>query len=367
MGLARGLSTRAIGVCLIATSLMARPVARAQSGSPQEPGSRSLNVVVTDKRGNPIPGLEQEDFTLLDNGQPRPLLRFQAIDPKTNANAVQVIIGVDMINTGFGQIAFEREQLGEFLKQGGGKLQYPTRLAVLTERGTTMMPGSTRDGNAMLAEFVKVQTDMRMVGRSAGFYGLGERIEYSLIALHQLVSYEATQPGRKVMILLSPGWALLPLAGVEETTKQREWVFNAVTQLTNGLEDAQVALYSADPYFLGRTDPFFYRAFLKPVRRPDQGEYPALALQVLADHSGGRALTMGHDVRGQLNVAMRDAGPYYRITFETPTPDKPNEYHDVRVEVDRPGAVARTAAGYYARREPVGGKTVSPSRATKPF
>lgn len=324
-------------------------------------------MLVTNKHGDPMPGLEQKDFTLLDNGQPRSLLSFQAIDPRTDPKAVQIIIGVDMINTGFGQIAYEREQLGEFLKQNGGKLQYPTRLAVLTERGTTMMPGTTTDGNAMLAEFEKVQTDMRMVGRSAGFYGLAERIEYSLVALHQLVDYEATQPGRKVMILLSPGWALLPMAGVEESTKQRDWVFNTLTRLTDQMEDAQLALYSADPYFLGRTDPFFYRAFLKPVRRPDQGEFPVLALQVLADHSGGRALTMGHDVRGQLNVAVRDAGPYYRITFETPEPEKPNEYHEVQVKVDRPGAIARTAAGYYARIEPVGGKTVSPARAVKPF
>ena len=29
-----------------------------------------LNVVVTDKKGQPIPGLQAGDFTLLDNGQP---------------------------------------------------------------------------------------------------------------------------------------------------------------------------------------------------------------------------------------------------------------------------------------------------------
>jgi VWFA-related protein len=324
-------------------------------------------VLVTDKQGNPITGLEEKDFTLLDNGQPRPLLSFSAVDPRTDPGAVQVIIAVDMINTGFDQIAYEREQLGEFLNQDGGKLAYPTRLAVLTEHGVKMMPGTSTDGHAILAEFVKVQTDMRMIGRSAGFYGATERVEYSLTALGQLVDSVSTQPGHKVMILLSPGWPLLAMAGVQETAKQRDWVFNTLTQWTDELQKAQVSLYSVDPNFLGRTDPFFYRAFLKPVRRPDQGEFPVLSLQVLAEHSGGRALTMGHDVRGQLNAAMRDAGPYYRITFETQPPDKPNEYHDLQVKVDRPEAVTRTAAGYYARIEPVGGKTVSPAHPTKPF
>lgn len=366
MGLAQSLKQRAFGVFLIAMGLMMPAATRAQTAPPQQPGPRSLDVLVTDKQGKPIAGLEQKDFILLDNGQPRPLLSFSAIDPQTAPGKVQVIIAVDMINTRFDEVAYEREQLGEFLKQANGKLAYPTRLAVLTERGVTIMPGTTTDGHAMLAAFLKVGTDMRMIGRAGGFYGASERLELSLAALNQLVAYEAKQPGRKITILLSPGWALLPIAGTEEDREQRDWVFNTLTQLTDSLQSAQVSLYSADPYFLGRTDPYFYSAFLKPVRRPDQGEYPVLSLQVLAEHSGGQALTMGHDVRGQLNIAMRDAGPYYRMTFSTPTPDKPNAYHDLQVKVDRPEAVVRAAAGYYARVEPVGGKTVSPSHTPQP-
>lgn len=359
-------STRTTGILFAGAILLLLPTF-AQTASPQQSGSRSLDVLVTDKQGNPISGLDQKDFTLLDNGQARPILSFEAIDPRSNPDALQIVIAVDMINTGFDQIAYEREQLAEFLNQDGGKLQYPTRLAVLTEHGATIMPDASTDGHAILAAFEKIKTDMRMIGRSAGFYGAAERIEYSLQALGHVVDSQATEPGRKMIILLSPGWPMLPMAGVQESRKQREWVFNTLVRWTDDLQTEQISLYSIDPYNLGRSDPFFYRAFLKPVRRPDQGEFPVLSLQVLADHSGGLALTMGHDVRGQLNAALRDAGPYYRITFETPTPDKPNEYHDVQVKVDRSGAVGRTDAGYYARIEPVGGKTVSPSHATQPF
>jgi len=37
-------------------------------------GRIQLDVLVTDKAGNPVEGLTQQDFTLSDNGQARPIL-----------------------------------------------------------------------------------------------------------------------------------------------------------------------------------------------------------------------------------------------------------------------------------------------------
>jgi hypothetical protein len=45
---------------------------------------------------------------------------------------------------------------------------------------------------------------------------------------------------------------------------------------------------------------------------------------------------------------MRDADSWYTLTFEPPTPDKQNEYHDLHVQVKSPGATVRTTSGYYA-------------------
>jgi hypothetical protein len=39
-----------------------------------------LDVLVTDISGRPVAGLEQKDFTLLDNKKPRPILSFRAVD-----------------------------------------------------------------------------------------------------------------------------------------------------------------------------------------------------------------------------------------------------------------------------------------------
>lgn len=43
-------------------------------------GKIKLDVVVTDEAGRPVAGLEQKDFTLLDNRKARPILSFRAVD-----------------------------------------------------------------------------------------------------------------------------------------------------------------------------------------------------------------------------------------------------------------------------------------------
>jgi len=69
---------------------------------------------------------------------------------------------------------------------------------------------------------------------------------------------------------------------------------------------------------------------------------------VLAAHSGGLVEVTGMDILGELNTAMRDANACYRLTFEAPPADRRDEYHELRLQVDKPGAQVRTTAGYYA-------------------
>lgn len=69
---------------------------------------------------------------------------------------------------------------------------------------------------------------------------------------------------------------------------------------------------------------------------------------MFATHSGGRVLVTGHSIVNEINDAMRDAGSYYELTYEAPAADGPNEYHDVNVRVNQPGAIVQTLSGYYA-------------------
>lgn len=354
----------------IGIALFAGPICKAAGQNPalaaQTPaggegvrgdGGLSIDVMVADKLGHAVRGLKAGDFTLLDNRDPRKLTGFRAVDGETRpADQVHVVIVVDMINTSFSTVAREREQLGEFLKLDGGRLGNPTSIAVLADGGLKVENGSSLDGNALLAGFSKSETALRTIGGNTGFYGAAERMEMSLNQLGQLAAYEAGQPGRKLLLVIGPGWPMLPWAGTEADLKQRAWVFNSIVQLTNGLREGHIALYCLDPFDLGRTDPFFYQGYLKPIAAVKDAEYPDLALQVIAEHSGGQVLINGRDIAGELKQAVRDAGAYYELTFAGAPGDRPNEYHALRVTVDKPDVTIRAAAGYYARVQAETGK-----------
>jgi hypothetical protein len=58
-------------------------------------------------------------------------------------------------------------------------------------------------------------------------------------------------------------------------------------------------------------------------------------------------LTSVASVRGVTQVG-HDEFFQYEMTYEAPTPQKPNEYHQIEVRVDRPNLIVQTIHGYYA-------------------
>lgn len=340
-------------VCLAATAVAESqsPAPASQADAPADAQkTMTIHVQIADKKGNLVAGLQESDFTLLDNKQPQKLLRFRAVDADAlKSDPVQVVIAVDMINVDVVTVSREREEVGRFLKQNGGELANPTSLAVIADGGLKAGQRSTQNGNLLLAAFNQTQSEIRELGRSAGFWGATERLEKSLKQLSQLIEYEGQQPGRKLVLFVSPGWPLLVGAGEESDMHQRTWVFNNLVQLTNQLSDANITLYCIDPFDLGRTNPFEYQGYLKGVALVKDATYPSLGLQVLATHTGGQVLINGRDISGQIADAVRDASPSYELTFAPAPGDRVNEYHALDVHVDKPGLKVRTTAGYYAR------------------
>jgi VWFA-related protein len=188
--------------------------------------SVTLDLVVTDKSGKPVSGLEQQDFTLLDNKQPRKIVSFQAVqagaakpDPP-----VEVVLLVDEVNSTYSRIAYERDEIEKFLHRNGGELPNPVSLAFLADSGMVMGNPSSQDGNAVLAELKQKASGLRTIGRSQGVYGGEDRLQISLNALNQLISYDLNRPGRKLVVWISPGWPFLSGAGIDAglTVKQRQ-------------------------------------------------------------------------------------------------------------------------------------------------
>jgi VWFA-related protein len=314
----------------------------------------TLDVVVTDKSGRPISGLQQQDFSLLDNKQPQKIVSFHAVEGGT-ATAdppVELILLVDEVNTSFSRVAFERQEIEKFLGQNGGELARPASTVIFSDSGIMIGDTSSRDGNAVIADLKQKKSGLRTIGRSQGFYGANDRLELSLHSLAQLADYEAPRPGRKLVVWISPGWPLLSGPGMELTSKHQQGVFNDIVALSDRLRQARITLYGVDPLGTDDAEGFRtseYKQFLKPVRKAGQAQFGHMALQVLAYQSGGRVLNSNNDVTGEIEACVADANAFYVLSFDGLPGDGPNEYHALEIKIDKPGLAARTRSGYYAQ------------------
>jgi VWFA-related protein len=324
--------------------------------SPDRPQGRriEIDVVVTDKAGAAIAGLQQQDFTLLDDQQPQKIESFLAFDEAAGANVPppQAILLVDAVNTSYTNMGVERLQLGKFLERNGGQLLLPTSFVFLTDTSAEIQPNPTRDGNALAKLLGSNQAGLRISNRSQGIYGAGDRLQTSIRALEQLIAYESKQPGKKLVIWISPGWAFLTGPNIELTQKNQDYLFSTVVRLSGEMREAHMTLYSVDPLGLsdaGSTRTFYYESFVKGVPSARKVQYGDLALQVLAAQSGGRVLNSSNDIDNLIASCLNDAKAFYTLGFESPRADRPNEYHTLAVRINRPGVTARTRAGYYAQ------------------
>lgn len=334
-----------------------------QARSSQSPESEDrrlvLDIAVTDRSGKAVTGLEEKDFTVLDDGHPQKVSSFQAVrggvavagNAQRTETLVKIILLVDEANTEFNRVAYEREQIRQFLMQNGGKLTHPMSLFFFSDMGTEVQGAATRDGNALLALYDKHETALRTIVRSQGAYGALDRLHLSLNTLKSLMSKEARQPGRKVVIWISPGWPILSGPDIELRLKDEQSLFSSVVGFSTVLRQIRMTIYSIDPVGVDADglNANFYEQFLKPVTAAKKTEIGNLALQVLATQSGGLALRSGNDITEQINHCIADTDAYYTLAVETEPSDQPNVYHAVTVKVAAPGLTVRTRNGYYAQ------------------
>lgn len=309
-----------------------------------------LDVVVTTRSGAPVTGLQQQDFTLLDNKAPQAIMSFQAFGG--SQAPVEVILLVDAVNIPYTRLVYERDQIGKFLRANGGRLAHPTALAIFTDTGTQIQEGSS-DGNALSASLDQADIGLRgaSVRRSSGIYGAEERVQLSLRTLQQLAAREAARPGRKIVLWVSPGWPLLSGPRVDLSAKQQRQIFAEIVNLSTALREARMTLYSIDPIGAGESvlRGSYYKEFVKGVSKPDKVDIGDLGLQVLAAQTGGLALNASNDVTALLQRCMADTEAYYELSFDSLPADHRDDYHHLEVQIAKPGFVARARQGYYSQ------------------
>lgn len=302
-----------------------------------------LDVVVSDSAGKPVSGLQAKDFTIFDDRKPQQATSFAAFDGvKTRPDPpTQMIIVIDSVNNGFVEMGYARQGLESFLRENGGRLAQPTAIARLLPSGMQMLSEPTADGNE-LASLVS--------GLSASVKPRGlDTLHLSLDGLVTIANRLANEPGRKMLVWLGPGWPtpVPPQSALTEVDLRNQKTYVAVAiQIAKVLHEGRVVLYGG--YSAGD---FYMRDFLKPLKKASDVDARILRLNVLAIKSGGKGelpeTNRDRVVTEALEHVAAEANCFYELSYDAPKAQTEDEFHEVRVMVDRPGLTARTITGYY--------------------
>jgi VWFA-related protein len=335
----------------LAQGISARPAADSADGLIK------LDVVVTDKSGKPVSGLEGKDFTLLDNGEPNKILSFQAFDGISAKPdpPVEVILVIDAANHSKDQISDEQFGIGKFLRQNGGHLAQPTSIYRVSESGLSVTLQPSTDGNALAAEISRKNglreislenDDLRL--QNSSFQNQVLNPQTALRALGSIVLIERRKPGRKLLV-----WVCYGTPGEENYGRgtgllaRGEARFDWITEFSTRLREAHIALFGVT-FWKSPDRRFPYQDFLPGVTSSEQANPGNLAFEVLATQSGGLvAEKPNNDLASLIDNCVEDASAFYTLSFDPPLANTVDEYHDLKLDVARPGLVVRTSTGYY--------------------
>jgi len=308
-------------------------------------GLFSIDLVVADSVGNPVSDLEPGDFTLLDNGQQakiRTLRNSQEASGPAPESAPELIFVLDAVNLSPQQFTQTESAVARFLRRNIGRTEAACFLYRLTRGGlfSSLMP--TRDGN-LLANEVGQHKSPRTVWRPGGndesalfrsWQGSSPPNQLSLRALGSIAIDQREIAGRKVVVWIGPGW---PVNGGDNS-------FDDATELSTRLREARITLDNVN-------DPSFDYYDLEAPRSQGDMQPAKLALQVIATHTGGLVLDSSGNLDRDIARCVEQERSFYTLTFNPPHTDQMDEFHDLRLQVDRAALKVRAPTGYY--NEPV--------------
>jgi VWFA-related protein len=188
-----------------------------------------LDVVVTDKDGNPVDGLTRKDFEIFEDDKPQNLRSFEPPSahslPAQSASAgaatvldaakaasfgqspVRILV-LDQLNTHFADSSFARRSLRDYLTRQPQMLSQPTTLLMVFDNNFKLLQSFTRDRDALLRALEATPTEYAWKLEQSGKADDGpvERLDQSLRALEQIAQSYARISGRKNLVWVGGGF-----------------------------------------------------------------------------------------------------------------------------------------------------------------
>jgi VWFA-related protein len=328
-----------------------------------------VDVVVTDKAGQPVRGLKQEDFEVAEDGRAVTVETFTAIDlpaaepgtvvppPDQSGTSLAsndqedegriLLIVMDDYHVSFdaGRLAASKAIARRLVERMGPLDQ----AAVISTSGRTAAQAEFTSDRARLAAAIDKFFPQSEVGArgdigqrtpalgGGGFTFIQEiKARWAMDALSNAAKTLALIPHRrKAVLLVSQG---LPVSVEQVVTNQN--AAGAAQALRDFIVTAQrsnIAVYTMDPCGLD----------LDEGCNTDSRQN----LASLAENTGGFSVTNTNAPERSVDRVVAENGTYYLIGYAAPTPDD-GKRHRIRVRTRVPNVEVRARDSYYASRGP---------------
>jgi VWFA-related protein len=368
-------------------------------------------VVVTDKLGAHVHGLNKEDFLLLENGNPVSLANFEELTASSAPIAAPavvkgqyqnlvltgpqprnvVVIALDLVNTPFLDQAYGRHELIKFLAhniQPGQVLA----LMLITSHGLKVVQGLT-DNPALLTAALKkasgetsqmetitteaqadaVTGDMPPTTFSPTadpFAAIHSFVEYGDAVEAQFLQGNAIEttmngflgiawslsgvPGRKSLIWATGGF---PFAIDSPSTVPGGYLSLLYERTMLAMNEAEVSVYPVDIRGLMNLSMFAegnrtnsvsgLNASRQLTNRMWLQQSKFDTLNDFADMTGGKAFYNTNDAAGSFKRAADDASSYYLLSYYLDTHNSKAGWRKLQVKVARRDVEVRARSGFF--------------------
>lgn len=312
-----------------------------------------LDVVVTDRKGSPVLGLQRKDFSVFEDGTPQDIAFFEANEKNHDPlNVPHTILLIDQLNTDTRHSAYVHYSVEKLLKHSGNHLQQPTALMVLSDDGLRMACDFTQDAAVLENKFDHLPPQIP-VHLEQGIEATVERINISLRALQEIALANQSSGRRQVVVWISQGFPLN--ANVLIPPLETQKLYTDLRTLSKELLDGRVTLYTVDPAgaaVVSDADRVAKYTSLADLSNPGKVSFADAALQVIATQSGGHAFYGGNNVDHEVATGIADGASFYTISYYPSNHNFDGKFRKISVALDQPGLTAQTREGYYAIPEP---------------
>ena len=391
----------------------------------QQPTFRSgvnfvrVDVIATDKDGQPVTDLKQSDLEVSEDGKPQTIETFRFVqvsgqpepgevpkairsdyDEESEAARDDVrmfAIFLDDYHVRRGAAMTVRQTLVDFIQKQVGAMDMVGLMYPLQPVASVRM---TRNHDAIISalqQFEGRKYDYRprnAIEEKYAYYpaSVVERIrnETALSAIESLaIHLGSLREGRKAIILVSEGYTNLLPAQLQDPISSMPGLGNTSRgSLSSGIDDRSAFLANADMLTqlrevyntANRNNTTIYA--LDPrglgVFEFDIGEGVNLGsdrlqldstldtLRVLADQTDGRAIINRNDLDVGLKQVIRDSSAYYLVGYSSTRMAADGRFHEIKVRVKRPDVQIRARKGYWALTAEAAARSLEPSKPAAP-